>query len=295
MANETILTGIAHPTDVYTDAVSAALVARIVLVPLIYSEDLPVDTTVKYFRKAASLTASASALAEAGNYTTNSQWAPTAIAVTAVKDVCCSFVTVESQQFGRADNATIARAQGEALARRLDNEIAALFAGFSTGVTATSVCTVNDVMDAAYTVRANTADQASSFLNAVLSLKSVNALRKEQLASGASVYSVESFLSLLGAGSGLSTKVANPGYVGSLPGVNVFQFAGTFATGSGDDTQAVFDPAMALAGVYGRSVQTKIIEVGKGNPSFGTEISSWVFHGVSEWNDYAGCMLKSDT
>lgn len=295
MANETVLTGLAHPTDVYSDIASAALINRAVVMKLIYAENIPADTTVKYLRKNGYLASSTSAVSEGANYSTNSQWSTTGIAITAIKDVVSSFVTVEAERFGRADRATIFREQGAALARRLDAEIVALFAGFTTGVTSTALCTVKDIMDAAYAVRAGTKDAGALSMTAVLSMKSVNAIRNELLTTAASAFTIETNLSVLGAQGGEAASIQATGFVGTLPGVEIYQYAGAFATGSGDDTQAVFDRTMAIGGMYDPSIQTMAIQTANGNPSFGTSYSSYIFHGAAEWNDLAGCMLKSDT
>ena len=290
MANETVFTGLAHVTDVYSDAISAALIKSANVFPLIYSEDLPVGTTVKYVSKDGYLTASASGVSEAANYTTNSQYATTSIAITAIKDVVSSFVSVEAAQFGGIDRAKIARKQGEALARRLDDEVIALFAGLSQLVTASSVATVNDLLDCAYLIQKNTAGAFSEKPVAVLGYKAVQAIRKELIQSAASAFTLESNLSLLGA-----MPVQANGFCGSLPGLDVFAAGSGFATTGGDDRQGVFLRSNTFAGVYAPAPITMEIQVGKGNPSFGFEVSSYIFHGVSEWNDLCGVEYRSDS
>ena len=292
MANETVFTGLAHPTDVFSDAVSAALIENVVVMPLIFAEDLPVNTTIKYFKKDGYLTSSASAVSEGANYTTLSQYTIDKIAVTTIKDVCASWKSVEAEQFGGVSDDLLAKKQGEALARRLDDEIIALFSGFSQGVTATAKLTIDDILDAAYTVRKNLSGAAGRALTAVLDWKGAHELRKEIVKSAASVYTIPAMVSLLGTPG--QSLVTNNGFVGNLPGLEIFETTGC-PTGGGDNTQAVFDRSMAFCGVYGRAVETIIVPRGIGNPSVGKEVLSYIFHGVAEWNDYAGCMLKSDT
>lgn len=291
MANETTLTTVAaRPTDVYSDSISAALVARVVIVPLIHSEDLPTNTTVKYVKKDGALTASASAVSEASSYSTYSALTTSGVSMTAIKDVCASFITVEAQKFGGVDRALIARKQGEALARRLDNEVAALFNAHDHSVTCASVMTVDDLIDASYNVRKNTVDVASPQLKAVLGLKAVNSLRKELVKSAASVYTMPQMATLLTGAQGQGN-----GYAGSLPGIDVYAFAGTFPTANGDDYQLVFDPAICYTGMYDASPSTVEVWTATGNPSFGLQVASWVFHAATEWNDDAGCTIRSDT
>jgi len=292
MSGETVLTGVAHPTDVYSDAISAALVDSVVLVPLIYSEDLPENTTVKYVRKDGYLTASASAVGEAGNYSTLSQYKTTGVQLTVEKHAVCSFISDEAKRFGGVDEALIARKQGEALARKLDSLIKALFSGFTRTVTATAKLTVDDVMDACFTVRRNLKGAAGRKLTAALEYAGVHELRKELVKSAASVYTIPAMISLLGT-PGQSQITAN-GYVGDLPGCEVFETGGVPTSGA-DNVQAVFDRDLAIVGIYGRSVETVITRVGSGNPSFGWKIDSYVMHDEVEWNDDAGCGLVSDT
>lgn len=291
MSNETVITGIAHPTDVYSDAITAALVQQVVCVPLIYKEDLPENTTIKYVKKNGYLTSTTSAEAEVSSYSTNSAWTTTGIAITAIKDVCSSFVSVEALQFGRVDPALIAREQAAALGRRLDLEILALFPGLTNLVDAISTMTVDDVLDAAYNVRVYCKQATKRKLTAVLGIKAVHEIEKEIVKSGASVYTIPGQITLLG-----GANNGNPanGYFGELPGVEVFGTTG-HSTSGGDDIQAVFDRDITFAGIYAPSVKTFVIETGQGNPSFGVEVSSYLFHGVSEWNDYGGCELHSDS
>lgn len=290
MTNETVFTGLAHPTDVYSAAISAALIKAAIALPLIYSEDLPVGTTVKYVQKDGSLTSSTGGVSEGANYSTLSQYTTSGVSITVIKDVVSTFVTVESLQFGNVSEALLAQKIGEALARELDNEILAKASGFSNAVTASTVLTVDDLMDAAYTVRKNIKGAGGRPLVALLDHKGAHEIHKEIVKSSATVFSHTTMIDLLGR----MTIPAN-GYVGEMAGVNVFQTSG-FSTGSGDNKQMVFDPGLALAGVYGSSVvMMPPIATGQGNPSFGYEVSGLAWHGVSEWNDTAGCGLNSDS
>lgn len=290
MANETVFSGLAHPTDVFSAAISAALVKNVIAVPLIYSEDLPMGTQSKYVRKDGSLTASTGGVSEAASYSTLSQYTTTGVAITIIKDVVSTFVSAEAVQFGGVSEALLAQKIGEALARELDNEILTKATGFSNAVTATTVLTIDDLMDAAYTVRKNVKGAASGALVALLDHKGAHEISKEIVKSSASVFTIQTNIELLG-----NLNITANGYVGALAGVNVFQTSG-FSTGSGDNKQMVIDPAIALAGCYGSSVvMMPPIPTGQGNPSFGWEVSGLAWHGVSEWNDSGGCGLFSDS
>lgn len=291
MANETVLTTLAHPTDVYSAAISAALVRASVALPLIHAEDLPSNTTVKYVNKAGNVAASTGGVSEGANYTTKSAYTRTGVSITAIKDVVSTFITVESLEFGNFNEAQMTQEIGAALARELNDEILGKASGFSNLVTAASTLTIDDLMDAAYNVRAGCKGAAAGVtLRALLGHKGAHGLRKEVIKSSASVFTIPAQISILG-----SQTLEPNGFVGMAAGIEIYETSGFGATGS-DDRQMVFNPMNALAGMYGTLPQMlPPIWVGQGNPSFGVEVSGYVWHGCSEWNDAGGCELRSDT
>jgi hypothetical protein len=298
MANETITSGLAFPAKVYSDAISAAFVKKPIVLPLIFGVDWNarvggggVGSNVITLRKDGSLTDPSSAVSEGANFTTNSQYQTTSVDITIVKHAISSFVTVEALDVIGLSEMKLVQEQANALARQIDTAVLALAAGFTTTVTSTALLTVDDLFDSQYNVVKNTNGVAQT-VYAVISRKSANALRKELISSGASAFSLPTYLSLLGS-PGADFEQPN-GYVGGLPGIECFATSG-FATDSGNDRQMVFDPNTALAGSYQPSVSTMVIPVGKGNPSFGYEISSYIFGGCVEWNDLGGVLLQSDT
>lgn len=289
MANETEISNSAHVTDVISDGISAALVEQVVCLPHVYSEDLPVGTAVKLFRKDGSLTAEN--INESASYTfsASSELTQTTVSATAVKTVCVSKNTIESQQFGLIDNAKLIREQAAAIARKLDDDVLALFSGFTgnTAVTSTNILTVADIMQAVYSVNAAYASPMNGQLVGIFDFKGINEVRKELVASGASVFSMPSMATLLA-----NMPEKPKGYAGSLPGVDLYQIAG-LPTSGGDDVALVFNPALAFAGMYSPSVITKMVWVGSGG--FWDEIASILFNKVVEYNDTAGCRVLSDT
>jgi len=291
MANETVFTGLAHPTDVYGAGISAALIKAVVLPPLIYSESLPVGTNLKNVKKLGNLTSSSGGVAEGANYTTLSQWTTTGVLVTTIKDVVSTFTTVESMQFSPTDEALMVQEIGLALAREMDAEILAMFAGFANLVTATSVLTIADVMDAAYTVRAAIKGAGGvRRLRAFLNHKGAHEIAKEIVASSASVFTIPSNNALFG-----EDPLVPNGYKGQVAGIEIYESSGHATTG-GNNIQAVVDPGIALAAVYGAGAEMlPPIWRGQGTVSFGVELSGLMWHGVSEWNDTAGCELQSDS
>jgi hypothetical protein len=286
MAFETELGNVVTPTDVISDRISAPLVQAVVATPLIYTEDLPVGTNKKKFRKEGSLTAET--IAESADYTfsASSEYTETSVLSTAAKSVCISKATVEMQQFAETMSlGKLADAQGKALARAMDAKILALTSGLSQVVTATNVLTVNDVLQALYLVQSSTAGVSGGKLRAIIDFKGANELRKEIISSGAAAFSQESMTTLLAGIQQLN------GFVGSLPGVDLFQSSGLPTTG-GDDIAAVFDPDLCFAGVVG-VVDNR--SAWKGSEGLFDELTGWIFNDFVEWNDLAGCGLRSDT
>jgi len=286
MANETERANVVAPTDVISQGISAALVPNVVVMPLIYTEDLPTGTNLKKMRKAGSLTAETIAESNAYTFSASSEYTETSVNATAAKSVVISKATVELQQFSDTMSLDkLTEEQGKALARAVDAKPKALFSGLSQTVTSTNILTVADLMQAAYLVQSGTSGVSGGQLRGVLDFKGVNEIRKEIVASGAAVFSQESMTSLL------SGIVQLNGYVGSIPGVDLFATNG-LPTDSSDDVGAVFDPNICFAGIVG-VVDNR--SVWKGSEGLFDEMTAWIFSAYVEWNDAAGCGVKSDT
>lgn len=287
MAYETEKSNIIGPTDVLADGAAAALVQSIVVVPLINATDLPVGTDTKKFMQEGSLT-SQTAISESAtyNFDAGSEYTESSVSLTAAKDVVISKVTVEALKFKRINPARIAQLQGQALARGLDDAVLALTPGFSGGVTATSILTTDDVVEAVYVVNSGLAGLKGQNLRGIIDYKGQKELIKELKNSGALAWSHADQISLL---KGL---IAPNGYVGSLPGVDLFATDGLPTTG-GDDVGLVFNPESAFAAMYDTGVSTEMVWVGSGGLYW--EITSYVFNKVAERVDAAGARLRSDT
>lgn len=292
MAYETEYANISHVTDVISDAVSPALVNKVVAAPHVYMEDLPTGTMIKLFRKDGYLTAeevNESAVQAVDG--AEQELSMTEITATAVKLAATCHLTVETQTFTPISLGEIARKIGEAIARDWDDEILALFSGFSTGVTATSVLTWDDVLEAAYTVRSGTAGVSDGPLVGIFDYKGIFELQKEFTASGAAHLSNQSEISLLKGVNGAN------GFTGEKGGVWTYNTSG-LPTSSSDDVALVFDPRIAFAGMASPSVNIRtrwLGAAGDGTRGFVDEVTGWIFCDIVEWNDGAGVMVKSDT
>lgn len=287
MANETELSNIAHQTDVISDGISAALLQDIVVVPQIRSEDLPSGTATKLFRKNGSLVAQSLAESSTYSYSANSELTQTTVSVTATKIVVVSKFSVEAQTFSGLDIAGIIAEQGPALARLLDDNVLALFSGFTsnTAPDTGSALTVEGLMEGAYRVAAAGARRVGRNLTAIVEHKGAFEIKKQLVQSGASVFAQPEMATLV-------RGVEQPnGYQGSLPGMDVFSTDGIPVTSSNDDN-LVFNPDIAFAAMYGPVVTMAPIW----DPTlFAWIISSYVFSGVAEWNDAAACRVNADS
>lgn len=293
MANETILSGINRIDRVYSDSISADFVKKVVVVPLISGEDLPSGTLVKSYKNQVAFSeGAATTVSEGGSFSTNTQMTNGQTNLTAIKSAVSSKISVEVTDFGVASDAEVVANQSSALARAVDTEVLALFTSFTAGtVTATSVGTLDDLQDAIYTVHASTL-RFDSVLTAVIGLKYANAIRKEVSNSAASQFTIPNRLSILGEPGG--QIVAPNGFLGSVPGANIFVTSG-FSTSGGDNVQGVFDSTDAIEGIYGKGINTWAIRIGQGNPSFVVELSSYYWHAATTRRTGAGAKLLSDT
>ena len=290
MANESERGNFIGVTDEISDALAAALVQKVVVLPLIYSEDIPQGTNVKKFRQDGSLTAATVAESTAYTFGAGSEVTQTSQTATATKKMVSSKLTDEAMRFRNEDEITIATRQGAAIGRALDDEVKALFSGFSNQITATSILTVDDIFDAAYTVNAALAASEDTLVG-VFDKKGMTEIRKEVAASSGAVYSNTAMSTLVQ--ELLLEDVDKPaGYVAHLGGVDCYETTG-LPTDSSDDVALVFSPSNALAGIYDTGINTWAIP--KGSEGVFMEITSWTYSDAIEWVDAAGCGVLSDS
>lgn len=290
MANETEQGNIIGVTDEISDALAAALVQKVVVLPLIYSEDMPDGTNVKKFRKDGSLTAETVAESAAYSFSGSSELTQTSSTATATKKMVSSKLTAEAMRFRGEDEISIAARQGAAIGRALDDEILALFSGFSSQVTATSTLTTEDIIDAATTVATALAASENTLVG-VFDYKGISEVKKEVAASSGAVYSNGAMSTLVR--ELMLDDVDRPmGYVAHFAGVDLYQTNG-LPTDAGDHVALVFNPEMAIAGMYDQGIETWVVN--KGSEGVFKEITSYTFSDAIEWQDAAGCGVKSDT
>jgi len=286
MAEETELGNFAIPTDVVSDGAGLALVSAVVVVPLIYKENLPMGTNVKKVRKMGKL--EASALSESANWTygVNSEYTETSITATATKQASVYKVTVEAEQFTPANMPVLSKQLGEALARLIDDNVITLFSSFSTNTLVAEAAGLTSIGLLRAKMRVDAALAGGNRkLMAVVNHRQAFDIRGEVFQSAAANFAQPSEISLLAGIQGPN------GFAGSLPGIDIFVTDGT-PQGGGDATALVFNPDRAFFGMYSAAPNVRVNW--SGSQGFFTEVTAHIFSTVVEWYDEAGCRVTSD-
>lgn len=286
VANVTEFGNSVNVTDVLSAGISPALVKANCMMALIYTENLPAGTMTVKVRKKGSLTAAALAESTALAPDANGELTDASVSATIAKCAVVSAISVEQSEFGNIDAARVAQEHGSAIGRFVDNDALSLFSGLATVVTSSSIMTLDDVMLGQFNIFASECPDKNVPLKTVLTHRGYYNIKKELVQSSAAVWSNESFLSILGG------APQNNCYVGSMSNIDFYATSG-HATGGGDSTQAIFHPMWAFAGFFAPAPQTWIKQ--KGAEGFYTEIASYYFYDVLEWNDLCAVALKSDT
>lgn len=266
---------------------SPALVKSTCMMNLMYTEDLPQGTMTKKMVKKGSLTAAALAEATALAPDANGELTDTSVTSTIAKCAVVSGLSVEETTFGNITLDRQAEEQGAAIARYVDNDALSLFSGLSVTVTSANVLTVDDVMLGQFNIYNSECPNKEVTLQCHIHNKAHYNIKKEMIQAGASVWTNQAFLSIL------QTNPQPNCYVGSIPGVADFYVSTGHATSGGDTVGAIFHPMWCFAGSFAPAPVTWIKP--KGAEGFYTEVASYYFYDVLEWNDLAGVGLLSDT
>lgn len=292
MAFETEISNFITIGNAVSAGISGAFVNASQGLGLVYAESLPANTNVKKFRKSGSLTAEAISESAAYTYSANSELTHTSVTATATKKMVATRMSVESLRFASdvgAEMSRIAAAQGAALARLFDADLKALFSGISGIVTASTILTKDNLLDAQYTIFNGIKGAFSGKLVGMLDYKGANEMRKELTSATASIFGNMETLGLVG------NPKSPAGYIGNFAGIDLYQTDG-LPSGGGDDTACIWDPAICFAaaidGVSG--FNTTIQEPAVSN-NMGRELVTYGFWNIVEWNDAAACAVKSDT
>lgn len=266
---------------------SPALVKSTCMMNLIYTEDLPAGTMTVKFVKNGSLTAATLVEATALAPDANGELTDTSVSATIAKCAVVSGLSVEGENFGNITLDRLGEEQGSAIGRFVDNDGLSLFGGLSVAVTSATVLTVDDIMLGQFNIYNSNCPNQEVMLQSVLHPKAHYNIKKELIQSGATVWSNPNYVAMLG-----QTPQANC-YVGTLPGIADIYVTTGQATSGGDTIDAIFHPMWCFAGAFAPAPVTWVKQ--KGAEGFYTEVASYYFYDVLEWNDLCGVGLLSDT
>jgi N4-gp56 family major capsid protein len=179
--------------------------------------------------------------------------------------------------------ADLGRLFGEAIARKMDKDLTALFAGFSAGKgDYTAVLTASDIFESVAKLRAAGVPQEG--IVAVLHPEVAFDLKKALTTNGNVAFTAGAF-------GPVANAAMAEGYVGNLAGIPIFESANIdYVTNAGDYPGAVFHrDALGLAMVGDINIETQ-----RRASYLGNDIVASCHYGVGELYDAYGRFLKSD-
>jgi N4-gp56 family major capsid protein len=271
--------------DLFANIVQEAIFTaqeRSVLVPLCSIYDISA-TAGKTIQVPVYPVVSAAALTEGTDITDDANVNPTAKTITASEYGVLAVVTdLMKESAGRNVAADIGRMLGEAIAKKQDETIAALFAGFATNEVgaAGQELTVELLFQAAAKLRA--ANAPGQFAG-VFTPEAMYNLKKVLTQAGYNTSA--NALSMVG------EDALRAGFVGTVAGINLFESTVISPDGSGDITGAVFAPqALGVALKKGLT-----IEVQRDASLRADEIVATATWGVGELVDKYGCAVIVDS
>lgn len=291
MANETELGNLITIGNAVSSAMGEAFVASAIGLSLVQTEAFPDNTNTIKVRIAGSLTAETVAESTDYSYSASSELTDSSFSCVAKKSVLGTKITVEAARFGagQANLARIAQEHGRAHARLFDSDLKALFSSVATAVTASTVLTKDNLIDARYNVVSAMKGAYSGRLVGMFDYKGVSEIQKELTSISASAFGNMEMLGVLG------QPQAGNGYAGNLVGIDIYQTDG-LPTSASDDVACVWDPSAGFfAGVDGRDGLNNTLKDPAAINGLSTEVLTWTFFKVIEWRDTACCRVLSDT
>ena len=221
---------------------------------------------------------SASAVNEATDLS-NTAVNPTSVTITASEvGIMTTLTDLASNSASRNVAGDIGRLFGEAIARKIDADLSALFTGFSTERAggAGNELTVQDVFEAVADLR--TANAPAPYYG-VFHPKQIFNVKKSLTNT------------FVGRDTELSNEAMRTGFVGTIAGVQIFESSNISVDGSDDSIGGVFSQdALALA-----MMQDLKIESQRDASLRADEIVATAVYGVSEIHDSYGVKLTADT
>lgn len=215
------------------------------------------------------------------------EYTETSVTLTAAKACVVSGISLEQERFGTLTEDKMMELATQAVGRAVSNDIIGMASGFSNGVTASSVLTLQDLYTGQFTIfNSNTPNQEVP-LHFIGSPRAISKIKTEMATTGATPWVNESLLDIL------VNLPATGGYMGSIPGLcDAYQTTGHATTG-GDDQMPLMHPMWALAGMFDALPEFWIQK--RGAEGFYTEVAAAYFYDVVEVNDAAGVNVRADT
>ena len=277
MANETTSSTI---SELYTEIVAEAL--------FVASEQSIMRNLVRNYTIAGGgksvevpiyATVSASAVSEASDLS-NTAVNPSSVTITASEvGIMTTLTDLARNSASRNVAGDIGRLFGEAIARKVDADLSALFTGFSTekGGGAGQELTIQDLFEASAELR--TANAPAPYYG-VFHPKQIFNVKKSLTNTfvGSEIFEI-------------SNEAMRSGFVGTIAGVQIFESSNISVDGSDDSIGGVFSQdALALA-----MMQDLKIESQRDASLRADEIVATAVYGVSEIHDSYGVKLTADT
>jgi N4-gp56 family major capsid protein len=204
---------------------------------------------------------------------------PTSVTITASEvGIMTTLTDLARNSASRNVAADIGRLFGEAIARKIDADLSALFTGFSTekGPGAGSEIVVQDLFEAAAELRTN---NAPGPYYGVFHPKQIFNVKKTLTNT------------FVGRDTELSNEAMRTGFVGNIAGVQIFESSNISVDGSDDSIGGVFSQdALALA-----MMQDLKIESQRDASLRADELVASAVFGVSEIHDSYGVKITADT
>jgi N4-gp56 family major capsid protein len=220
-----------------------------------------------------------------GNEVTNSTVTTTESTLT-IQPVAIRTLLTDLARASAASNvvADLGRLFGEAMARKIDTDLTALFASFAAGYgNYTVAITAEDIFKSVATLKANAVPTEG--MVCVLHPEIAFSLKKELTTAGNTPFTS-------GAYSEVSNEAMRMGYVGQLAGIPIYETSNIdYVTNAGDFPGAVFHRDALAFGLIG-DIQ---IETQRRAAFLGEDIVCSAYYGVGELQDGYGRHLKFDS
>lgn len=288
VSNVTTLANTWSVNRILSDRAAPEFAKSVVMAPLIYAEDLPEgqSTATKSFRREGSMTGTAS-LAEANPTSLPSVRVDTSVDAVAAKAVRLDGISIENQKFGLPGISSYVQSQARAIGRAVDDQGLGLFTSVTSQVDALGALTVDHLDEAQLKILSSAVPEPNTVLKYIGPVRAFRNIKSDVRASGGAAFGNERFLSIF------NGPPSENGYVGSLPGFDLYHVPSGLADVGGQKASCLFHPGYAFASMFDRQIE--VWQNQKGSEGVYTEILSFFFWSIVLWNDAAACEVLSQS